>query len=140
MDKILFLTFLLFTVISEPACESKEKDDYEERVAGVIKYLDKEHHFAPKECITLFLLQSDKCNICTLTNLQEMQADSATKNKMVFVLADGNDSVYNFVNESFQNKEILIDNKNALGKYGLSFMRNLKANICDDEVKSYKFY
>ena len=102
MDKILFLTFLLFTVISESACKSKEKDDYEERVAGVIKYLDKEHHFVPKECIILFLLQSD----------------SATKNKMVFVLSGGNDSVYNFVNELFQKNEILVDNNNALGKYG----------------------
>ena len=136
----LFLIFMILAILSQSACNYKPKDDYEERVAGVISYLGKEHRLATKDCMTLLLLQSSKCNICTLDNLKEIYEDSRAAERLVVVLSGPNESLYDLLNKEFSNKQILVDTNQVLGKYGLSFMRNLKADICSEEVESYKFY
>lgn len=134
MERVLFLMFLIL------ACKSGEKDPYLERLEGMIAYLDKEHQLSTSDCMTVFLLQSDKCNVCTLDNLKEMEADSSDMGQLVFLLSGMNDSIYHYVDSSFHDKKILVDKNQALGKYGLSFMRNVKINICDKAVESYGFY
>jgi hypothetical protein len=137
MAKALFSIILLLIVIDQYSC--RPKDEYRERVEGVIRYLHKEHNYSNKKCTSVYLLEVKKCNVCTLENLHKMQSEKSYQN-MVFILSDFNDSVFSFVNRTFAYKEIFIDSNRVLPKYGLSFMRNLKADICNNELKTYQFY
>lgn len=137
MEKVLFSTFLLLIVIEQYAC--RPKDEYKMRVEGIIRYLHKEHKYLNNNCVSVYLLEVKKCNVCTLENLRKMQIEKSYQN-MVFILSDFNDSVYRFVNKTFAYKEIFIDSSKVLPRYGLSFMRNLRADICNNELKFYQFY
>jgi len=124
-------------VIEQYSC--RPRDEYKERVEGIIRYLHKEHKYSNNECVSVYLLEVKKCNVCTLENLHKMQIENSYKN-MVFILSEFNDSIYHFVNKTFTYKKIFVDSNMVLPRYGLSFMRNLKADICNNELKFYKFY
>ena len=135
MAKVSFSIFLLLMVIS--SCSPK--DEYMERVQGVVKYLHEQHKYSTRECMSVYLMEVKKCNVCNLENMHRISSEKPHQ-KVVFILSGSNDSILHFVNKTFPGKEIFIDSNMVLPRYGLSFMRNLKADICDDEVKSYKFY
>lgn len=137
MARVLFLIFSLLIVISQYSCSPK--NEYSERIEGIIKYLHEEHKYSTIDCFTVYLLEVKKCNICTLENLHKIASEKPHQ-KTVFIFSGANDSVYAFVSKSFASKEIFIDNNKVLPRYGLSFMRNLKADICNNELKSYLFY
>lgn len=136
MERILFSILLLLT-LGMHAC--KPKDEYQERVQGVVKYLHKEHHFSIDDCTSVFLLEANKCNVCNAENLQKIAAD-VPLNKTVFILSAPDDSVSAFIDRTYADKKIFIDDKGILPRYGLSFMQNLRADICDGTLKSYHFY
>lgn|GEM_PF-6448165 len=136
MKRTLFSTLLILTM-GMHAC--KPKDEYKERVAGIVSYLHKEHNYSIDDCTSVLVLQANKCNVCNAENLQKIAADKPL-NKTVFILSAPDDSITAFINSTYSNQKIFIDEKNIMPKYGLSFIQNLRADICHGELQSYHFY
>lgn len=139
-----FLIFLGLTLNSYLFSSCKEKNEYDLRVRNIIKFLKDDKRIEMDSCHVVFLLQANKCSVCTQENLEmifkEIQKEGITNS--LFILNGFNDSILDFLlkKNSIEHFRIIIDENNLLKKYGLSFMKNLRINTCNRKVISWKFY
>jgi hypothetical protein len=147
MDKNYSLIFLILMLTSFLAiffsCQSKSGEtEYSKRVNKIIKLLNEDHSVNVDSCRTVYVLQTEKCNVCTEENLDGIFSDSAIlSGNSIFVLSSFSEEVLAYLlKKSASHKFRIIINKGAkFEKYGLSFMKNIAIVICNREVISWKF-
>lgn len=139
-----FLIFLGLALNSYFFSSCKEKDEYDLRVKNIVKFMKDVKQIDMDSCHVLFVLQANKCSVCTQDNLdmifKEIHKDGISN--CIFILNGYNDSLFDFllkknISEHFRT---IIDESSLLKKYGLSFMKNLRINACDRKVIKWKFY
>lgn len=144
MSKNLFLILLGLTLSSYIFLSCKGQSEYDLRVRNIIKFMKDDNRIDMDSCHVLFLLQANKCSVCTRDDLEmifkEIHKDSITNS--IFILNGFNESIMDFLlkKDIVKHFRIIIDENNLLKKYGLSFMKNLRINTCERKVITWKFY
>ncbi|MBS1655906.1 MAG: hypothetical protein JSU05_13730, partial [Bacteroidetes bacterium] len=143
------LALISSIIVSGISCISKsgskvvKEEDYGDRIPNIIQIL-KEDKKNTDSCLNLFVLQAEKCNLCTKGDLSTISNEIKAKRliNLVFYFNGQNDDVMNLLSAEMKNEkyQILIDQDGTLKRNGFSFMKNLYINICDSKVVSWKFY
>lgn len=118
--------------------------DYHSRITNIISYLKENQNISMDTCRFIFVLQTNKCNSCTKEKLENIYRE-IKENKIgspLFILHTKDQQVLTFLNKQFAKPplRVIIDKNNQLGTYGLSFMKNIFIQTCDNKIKSWKFY
>lgn len=131
------------------ACGEKksgaEGEEYNSRVKNIFNFLKENKQIGSIDsCHILFLLQANKCGLCTRDDLNTIfeEIRNVRLDSFVFILNGFNDSIMNFLLEKNSTVPFrtIVDQNGSLNKQGLSFMKNLQIRICNGEVISWKFY
>lgn len=138
MVKLLCLIFFA-SLLNNISCNGKPKDEYEERVQQVITYLNNEQNFQFRDCANVYLLQLSKFNVCTDETLQRICTEKLDNEEYIFILSNYNEEISKYIKMHFSSSTIFFDNE-KLPRYGLSFLRNLNARICNKKVIEYTFF
>jgi hypothetical protein len=96
------------------------------------------------KCAVVYLLQTNKCNVCSVGSLAEIKA-SANKNSndtsLIFLLTNHQPDIDAYLQENFDSTmvTILYDDTHQMSPMGLSFYKDVCIRICDKKIQQWKF-
>ncbi len=143
---MIYSALISLLLVNSSACSensrTEDADPYTERIGNLIPFLQK-HNLPISKSTDAYLLQSDKCNLCNISDIDSIFNKQENSNdELLFVFTSNNNSSLNqYLSQKSKQKPFLLycDSLNELSKIGLSFMRNLYVHIENEKLVNWKF-
>lgn len=138
---LLFLIFTSFSVLT--ACKEKKQSPeeyYAQRAERLIPYLKEYYGISINDCKRIFLLQMDKCVVCSDVLMEKIAADSSVNSSNTLImLTKENKKLDDFLKKNFPRSQILIAEEH-LQENGLNFMEHLEINACGNKMTKHQYF
>lgn len=118
-------------------------DDTEKgRVENLVSFLNNENicNTSKIDCCRVVLFQTNVCNACREEYLKKFLVEvRKTEQPLIIILSGRDEALTQKLKGQIPNGIYHIAQPGSLTKYNLSFIKNLKADICNSNIESWEF-
>jgi len=122
--------------------QNNTKNEYDERVANILKVSTLGDYLSVDTCMMVYLLQTTTCSVCSRTGLENIKQIEKNKNRrVIFLLAGHKEDIEDFLKAEFDPGKVVViyDDGKELPGLGLNFFKDMGIQICNQEVIKWNF-
>ena len=122
--------------------QNNPKNEYDERVDNILKVTALGNYLSSDTCMTVYLLQTTTCSVCSKTGLENIKHIEKDKGRrVIFLLAGHKEDIEGFLKTEFDLQKVVViyDDTKEMPGLGLNFFKDMGIQICNRKVIKWDF-